>query len=161
MSNPFEEQNEEKGLRIFVSNPSKTNIENIANQVIKAVKEKDEDYLETYIQAKAMEDLAKKISDGLKPDAMDVAGKLNDKEKFMGCTVSVKSGANKYSFDHNPEWVMIKERIDADTKRLKEIEKEMIGAVGYAEIVKEDGEVIIPANLVEHGANILSVTLPK
>ena len=158
MENPFEQS---KSLALVISNPTKTDIKSLAAITIAQIKQSDESYLDKYIQAKAMEEVVKIIIDGIKDDARGEAEKLGKEEKYLGCAVSVKNLPDKYSFEENEEWVKLKAQTETIAKRIKEIEKEMIQAVGFANMVTTDGEVIIPAKLVSYGGTTLAITIGK
>lgn len=170
MENPFEQntsnpfnQNHDNGLSVKVEIPSKTEIKNVVEQAVSRIKEEDDQYLDRYLQAKAMEDISKGIQEAIKKDAIEEAEKLlNDKvEKYLGCTISIKNGATKYDYSDNPEWVKLNEDMVAIKNRLKEIEQEMVAASKVSQLVNADGEVVVPAKIIEESGRVFSVTLQK
>jgi bisphosphoglycerate-independent phosphoglycerate mutase (AlkP superfamily) len=151
------------GGSLDFNNINKSALAKVSGAVVDRVMSGDEDPLEAYIKAKAVQEVASKIIDDLKGSAIDEAEKyLEPDAKMLGCSFVVKQGATSYSFDHDEEWKRVNEEIEALKKILKEREKKMIDAMSYAEIVDDKtGEVIPPATIKKHSSSILAVTIPK
>lgn len=141
---------------------NKTALGKVSGAVVDKVVSGDEDALEVYVKAKAIQEVASKIIGDLKGLALDEANKYDSSEsKIMGCEFMVKSGSTSYIFDHDDEWNTINDKIKELTKERKEREKKMIDATQYSEIVDESGEIVPAAIIKKSNANILTITIPK
>jgi hypothetical protein len=139
---------------------NKSSIENIAHQVSKAVMEGDEYAITAYIKAKALEEIASSIQEKIKSYAVEEAERVGG-SKVLGCDIVVKSTPNKYNYDSSSEWCELTAQIDKLTERKKEIEKQMVLAMNYAELVDNDGIIVIPAIIEKAGYQTIQVKIPK
>jgi hypothetical protein len=139
---------------------NKSNIENIAHQVSKAVMEGDEYAITAYIKAKALEEIASSIQEKIKSYAVEEAERVGG-SKVLGCDIVVKSTPNKYNYDSSSEWCELTAQIEKLTERKKEIEKQMVLAMNYAELVDNDGVIVIPAIIEKAGYQTIQVKIPK
>lgn len=152
-----------KGIDQIVNLPdlSKSNLLSIATSVVDAVNDGNEDALEQFLKAKGLSELSAAIMDGLKYEAVREASKYSESQTILGCGVSVKSGSKKYDFSNNPEWVDLVKKIDELSTKKKELEKLMIDASNYAQVVDKDGVIVPAAVIVSSGADTLMIKLPK
>jgi len=158
----FFPQHEASALSIVgLQKPTKENIQEIANNIISDIKENDEEYLNAYVQAKAIEEVAKAIQEGVKKDAMEEAAAFEKDQKFEGCTIVVKGLGDRYSFTDDEEWVKLTKQEAEIKERKKEIETLMIQASKVSQLVDASGVVITPAKLISHGGSSLAVMIPK
>lgn len=159
----FEEQNLVPKNTLDFTNINKASLGKVSGAVVDRVTAGDEDALETYIKAKAIQEVAGKIISDIKSLATDEADKYEKGDgKMLGCEFLVKNGAVRYSFDHDESWKTIKDKIDTLQKELKEREKKMIDATKFEQIVDQGtGEVIPPAVVKSGGGSVLTVTIPK
>lgn len=139
---------------------NKSSIENIAHQVSKAVMEGDEYAITAYIKAKALEEIASSIQEKIKSYAVEEAERVGG-SKVLGCDIVVKSTPNKYNYDSSSEWCELTAHIEKLTERKKEIEKQMVLAMNYAELVDNDGVIVIPAIIEKAGYQTIQVKIPK
>lgn len=140
---------------------NKSNIENVAHQVSKAVMEGNEYAITAYIKAKALEEIATSIQEKIKPYAVEEAERGGSDSKVLGCDVLVKSTPSKYKYDSSEEWCELTAQIEKLTERKKEIEKQMVTAMNYAELVDSDGVIITPAVIDKPGYQTIQVKIPK
>lgn len=153
---------EDKGMVIALDNMSKANLSHMANQVVfNCIDYGNEDPLEAYIKAKGLAEIADKIMEGLKNHAIKDAYKFEKDQKVMGCTVVVKSTPTTYDYSHNEEWVNLSNEIAMLTEKRKEIEKAMVQAMNYAEVVDADGVIVEPAVVKKAGGETIQITIPK
>lgn len=153
---------EDKGMVIALDNISKANLSNMANQVVfNCIDYGNEDPLEAYIKAKGLAEIADGIMAGLKDHAIKEAYKFEKDQKLMGCTVVVKSTPTTYDYSHNEEWVALSNEIAKLTEKRKEIEKAMVQAMNYAEVIDADGVVVEPAVVKKAGGETIQITIPK
>jgi len=158
----FEEQNLVPKNTLDFTNINKTALGNVSGVVVDRVMSGNEDALEVYIKAKAIQEVASNIINDTKSLALEEAEKYDKEEaKMLGCDFVVKNGVVRYSFDHDETWVNIKEQINELQKQLKDREKQMIDATQYAELVDDTGEVIPQAEIKSGGGSVLMVTIPK
>jgi len=132
-----------------------------ANTIIKDVFSGNLCPLETYIKSKAISDVAASICKDIKEEAISEAEKYSSEEKVLGVTFTSKNLANTYDFSDNPEWNIMKEKLDELKITMKVIEGQMIQAMDYAEMVDKDGVVITPAKIKKHGGSTIAITIPK
>jgi hypothetical protein len=151
------------GNTIDFNSLSKASLGKVSGAVSQRVLSGDEDALEVFIKAKALEQVAKNIISEVKSAATDEAERYSKADsKMMGCEFVVKNGATTYSFDHDEEWSNIDSKIKELTAMRKEREKKMIDAMNYAEVVDDEtGEVIPPAEVKKGSGSVLTVTIPK
>ena len=150
------------GMVIALDNMSKANLSSIASQIVStSIDGGYEDPLEAYVKAKGLSEIADGIMSGLKEYAIKDAYKFDKDQKVMGCSVLVKSTPNTYDFSHNPSWVHLNNEINRLKAEQKEIEKQMILAIGYSEMISADGELIEPAVVKKAGGETIQVTIPK
>lgn len=141
---------------------NKTALGNVSRAVVEKVDSGDEDPLEVYIKAKAMQEVAGNIIKEVKSLAIDEASKYGKGDsKLLGCEFIVKNGVSRYSFDHDDSWCELTSQIDELSAERKIREKQMIEATKYAVLADKDGEVIPPANVTNGGGTVLSITIPK
>jgi hypothetical protein len=140
---------------------SKSGFAKVANQVIEPVMAGEVDALHTFIKAKGLLEIATAILDGVKEEALNEASKYSKEDKILGCGFLVKSVANTYDYSNNEEWVRINEQINELKAVQKEIEKKMVIAMGYSEMVDKDGVVIEPAVIKKAGGDTLQINIPK
>lgn len=140
---------------------SKTNIDSVANEVCRSVLDGNEYAITTYIKAKALEEISSSIQSKIKQYAIDEAEKHGSESNIFGCGVSVKSTPSKYNYSHCEEWAELDSKIKELTERKKAIEKQMVLAMGYSEMVDEDGVVITPAVLESAGSTTIAIKIPK
>ncbi len=140
---------------------NKSNIENIAHKVSKAVMEGNEYAITAYIKAKALEEIAASIQDKIKSYAVEEAERGGSDSKVLGCDVVVKSTPNKYNYDSSSEWCELSTHIEKLAERKKEIEKQMVLAMNYAELIDNDGVIVIPATIEKAGYQTIQVKIPK
>lgn len=150
------------GMVIALDNLSKANLSRMANEIVlTSIEGGYEDPLEAYIKAKGLSEIADGIMTGLKDYAMKEANRYEKDQKVLGCNVLVKSTPNTYDFSHNPSWVHLNNEINRLKAEQKEIEKQMIIAIGYSEMISADGELIEPAVVKKAGGETIQVTIPK
>jgi hypothetical protein len=131
------------GMVIALDNLSKANLSKMANEIVlTSIEGGYEDPLEAYIKAKGLSEIADGIMTGLKDYAMKEAYRYEKDQKVLGCSVLVKATPNTYEFSHNPAWVHLNNEINRLKAEQKEIEKQMILAIGYSEMISADGELI-------------------
>jgi DNA-binding protein YbaB len=143
------------------NNISKTSLGNMAGEVVYSVLEGNEDPLEIYIKAKALEQVAKDILSGVKDLAVDEAEKYEKDSALLGVSFGTKSTPKRYSFDHNPEWARLSEQLSSIKLAMKDIEDKMIKAMEFSGVVDEDGVVIEPAKIVGGGDTTIQIRIPK
>ena len=150
------------GMVIALDNLSKANLSKMANEIVlTSIEGGYEDPLEAYIKAKGLSEIADGIMTGLKDYAMKEAYRYEKDQKVLGCSVLVKATHNTYEFSHNPSWVHLNNEINRLKAEQKEIEKQMILAIGYSEMISSDGELIEPATIKKAGGETIQVTIPK
>ena len=150
------------GTTIALDNLSKAYLSTIANEIVfTSLDGGYEDPLEAYVKAKGLGEIADGIMTGLKDYAIKEAYKFDKEQKVIGCSVLVKSTPNTYEFSHNPSWVHLNNEINRLKAEQKEIEKQMILAIGYSEMISADGELIQPAVVKKAGGETIQVTIPK
>jgi hypothetical protein len=142
---------------------NKSALGKMSGAVVDKVASGDENALDTYIKAKALEVVVSNIIKDVKAEALDEAEKYEKGDgKLLGCEFIVKNGATKYSFDHDEDWSNIDKQIKELTEKRKAREKLMIDATKYAQVVDKDtGEVVTPAEIKSASASILTITIPK
>ena len=150
------------GMVLALDNLSKANLSKMANEIVlTSIEGGYEDPLEAYIKAKGLSEIADGIMTGLKDYAMKEAYRYEKDQKVLGCSVLVKATPNTYDFSHNPSWVHLNNEINRLKAEQKEIEKQMILAIGYSEMITSDGELIEPAMIKKAGGETIQVTIPK
>lgn len=150
------------GMVIALDNLSKASLSKMANEIVlTSIEGGYEDPLEAYIKAKGLSEIADGIMIGLKDYAMKEAYRYEKDQKVLGCSVLVKATPNTYDFSHNPSWVHLNNEINRLKAEQKEIEKQMILAIGYSEMISADGELIEPATIKKAGGETIQVTIPK
>lgn len=150
------------GMVLALDNLSKANLSKMANEIVfTSIDGGYEDPLEAYIKAKGLSEIADGIMTGLKDHAIKEAYKFDKDQKVLGCGVLVKATPNTYDFSHNPSWVHLNNEINRLKAEQKEIEKQMILAIGYSEMISSDGELIEPATIKKAGGETIQVTIPK
>jgi hypothetical protein len=150
------------GMVIALDNLSKANLSKMANEIVlTSIEGGYEDPLEAYIKAKGLSEIADGIMTGLKDYAMKEAYRYEKDQKVLGCSVLVKATPNTYDFSNNPSWVHLNNEINRLKAEQKEIEKQMILAIGYSEMISADGELIEPATIKKAGGETIQVTIPK
>jgi hypothetical protein len=158
----FEEHNLVPANTLDFTQINKAALGSVSGAVVERVENGDEDALEVYIKAKAIQEVAGNIIKAVKEQATDEAEKYGKGDsKMLGCEFIVKNGATRYSFDHDETWVELTRKIDELAKLRKAREKDMIEATKYAELTDKDGEVIPPAEITNGGGTMLTVTIPK
>ena len=140
---------------------SKSGFAKVASQVIEPVMAGSVDALQTFIKAKGLLEIATVILEGVKEEALNEAAKYSKEDKVLGCGFLVKSVANTYDYSNNEEWSIINEQINELKALQKEIEKKMVIAMGYSEMVDKDGVVIVPAVIKKAGGDTLQINIPK
>jgi hypothetical protein len=140
---------------------SKSGFAKVASQVIEPVMAGEVDALQTFIKAKGLLEIATVILEGVKEEALNEAAKYSKEDKVLGCGFLVKSVANTYDYSNNEEWSIINEQINQLKAVQKEIEKKMVVAMGYSEMVDKDGVVIVPAVIKKAGGDTLQINIPK
>jgi uncharacterized protein YjgD (DUF1641 family) len=143
------------------NNINKTSLASMAGDVVHRVLEGNDDPLEVYIKAKALEEVVKNVLAGVKDLAIDEAEKYDKDSGMLGVTFGTKSTPKRYSFDHNPEWVDLNEQLSSIKSAMKEIETKMIKAMEFSGVVDEDGVVIEPAKIVGGGDTTIQIRIPK
>ena len=163
MEDIFAEQNPVPTNILEFKEINKAALGKVSGAVIDKVASGEENALETYIKAKALEVVVTNIIKDVKAEALDEAERYEKGDaKLLGCEFMVKSGATRYSFDHDDEWNRINDQIKELTEQRKAREKLMIDATKYAQVVdKETGEVVTPAEIKSSGGSILNITIPK
>jgi len=150
------------GMILALDNLSKANLSKMANEIVfTSIEGGYEDPLEAYIKAKGLSEIADGIMIGLKDYAMKEAYRYEKDQRILGCTVLVKATPNTYDFSNNPSWVHLNNEINRLKAEQKEIEKQMILAIGYSEMISSDGELIEPATIKKAGGETIQVTIPK
>lgn len=150
------------GMVIALDNISKASLSQIAKEIVSTSLDGGyEDPIAAYIKAKGLSEIADGIMSGLKDDAIKEAYRYEKDQKVMGCSVLVKSIPNTYDFSNNPSWVHLNNEINRLKAEQKEIEKQMIVATGFSEMITADGEVVIPAEIKKRGGETLQITIPK
>lgn len=140
---------------------SKSGLANVALQAIQPVIDGEVDALETFIKAKGLLEIASNVMEGVKDDAIKEASKYSKEDTLLGCGFLVKSVANTYDYSNNDEWVRLNEQINKLKAEQKEIEKNMVIAIGYSEMVDKDGVIIEPAVIKKAGGETIQINIPK
>jgi hypothetical protein len=143
------------------NNINKTSLASMAGDVVHRVLEGNEDPLEVYIKAKALEEVVKNILAGVKDLAIDEATKYDKEEGMLGVTFGTKSTPKRYSFHHNEEWVKLNDQLVSIKLAMKDIETKMIKAMEFSGVVDEDGVVIEPAKVIGGGDTTIQIRIPK
>lgn len=154
-----EDQN--SGIAFSPGTITKESITIKANTIVKDVFSGNLCPLETYIKSKAISDVAASICKDIKEEAISEADKYSSEDKVLGVTFTSKNLSNTYDFSDNPEWNIMKDRLDELKTTMKVIEGQMIQAMNYAEMVDKDGVVIIPAKIKKHGGTTIQINIPK
>lgn len=156
----FEE--EESGLSVHVGKITKSALKATAENIVALVDDGEKDAIEVYVQAKALEQTAKAMQDGVKVWAIEEAYKYDkSKGSYAGVSFSLKHLPNKYSYDHNPEWVRLSAEIESLSVRKKLLEQQMVSAIKTGSIKLESGQVIQPAIIEMSGGETIEVSIPK
>lgn len=164
MKDIFEENEQQAPSDILAfTEINKAALGQVSGAIVDRVSSGEEDALETYIKAKALDTVVSDIIKNIKVDALEEAEKYDKEEAMLlGCEFSVKNGATRYSFDHDETWSSIDKQIKELTAQRKAREKKMIDATNYAELIDDEtGEVIPPAAIQSSGSSILAITIPK
>lgn len=158
----FEEHGLVPANTLNFSNINKAALGEVSRAVVDRVESGDEDALEVYIKAKAIQEVAGGIINSIKDLAKDEAEKYGRGDsKMLGCEFIVKSGVTSYSFDHDESWLELTNQINELSNQRKAREKDMIESTKYAELTDKNGEVIPPAEIKSGGGTVLTVTIPK
>jgi phosphoenolpyruvate synthase/pyruvate phosphate dikinase len=155
----FKEQSD--GMVLALDNLSKAYLQSIAEDISNSVFNGNEYALPTYIKAKGLEEIAKAIQESIKELAIDDAHDYRKDEKVLGCEFLVKNTPTTYDFSHNDEWRILNDEITKLKAQQKEIEKQMILAMGMAQMVNTDGVVIEPAVVKKDGGQTIQINIPK
>lgn len=156
-----EESNNLADVVLSMDRVTKSNIDSISNEVCKSVLDGNEYAITTYIKAKALEEISSSIQSKIKQYAIDEAEAGGKESVVFGCGVSVKSTANKYDFSSSDEWLILDQQIKDLSEKKKELEKQMVLAMGYSEMTDKDGVIIPPAVIEKHGATTIAIKIPK
>jgi hypothetical protein len=152
---------DDKGMVLALDNLSKAYLQSIAEDISNSVFNGNEYALPTYIKAKGLEEIAKAIQESIKELAIDDAQDYRKDEKVLGCEFLVKNTPTTYDFSHNDEWKILNDEITKLKAQQKEIEKQMILAMGMAQMVNNDGVVIEPAVVKKDGGQTIQINIPK
>lgn len=152
---------DDKGMVLALDNLSKAYLQSIAEDISNSVFNGNEYALPTYIKAKGLEEIAKAIQESIKELAIDDAHDYRKDEKVLGCEFLVKNTPTTYDFSHNDEWKILNDEITKLKAQQKEIEKQMILAMGMAQMVNNDGVVIEPAVVKKDGGQTIQINIPK
>ena len=152
---------EDKGMVLALDNLSKAYLQSIAEDISNSVFDGNEYALPTYIKAKGLEEIAKAIQESIKESAIDEAQVYRKDEKVLGCEFLVKNTPTTYDFSHNDEWRILNDEITKLKAQQKEIEKQMILAMGMAQMVNTDGVVVEPAVVKKDGSQTIQINIPK
>lgn len=152
---------DDKGMVLALDNLSKAYLQSIAEDISDSVFNGNEYALPTYIKAKGLEEIAKAIQESIKELAIDDAQDYRKDEKVLGCEFLVKNTPTTYDFSHNDEWKILNDEITKLKAQQKEIEKQMILAMGMAQMVNNDGVVIEPAVVKKDGGQTIQINIPK
>jgi len=152
---------EDKFLVLALENLSKAYLQSIAENISNSVFDGNEYALPTYIKAKGLEEIAKAIQESIKGSAIDEAQAYRKDEKVLGCEFLVKNTPTTYDFSHNDEWRILNDEIAKLKSQQKEIEKQMILAMGMAQMVNTDGVVVEPAVVKKDGGQTIQINIPK
>lgn len=152
---------EDKFLVLALENLSKAYLQSIAEKISNSVFDGNEYALPTYIKAKGLEEIAKAIQESIKESAIDEAQAYRKDEKVLGCEFLVKNTPTTYDFSHNDEWRILNDEITKLKAQQKEIEKQMILAMGMAQMVNTDGVIVEPAVVKKDGSQTIQINIPK
>lgn len=152
---------EDKFLVLALENLSKAYLQSIAENISNSVFDGNEYALPTYIKAKGLEEIAKAIQESIKESAIDEAQAYRKDEKVLGCEFLVKNTPTTYDFSHNDEWRILNDQITKLKAQQKEIEKQMVLAMGMAQMVNTDGVIVEPAVVKKDGAQTIQINIPK
>ena len=152
---------EDKFLVLALENLSKAYLQSIAEDISNSVFNGNEYALPTYIKAKGLEEIAKAIQESIKELAIDDAQDYRKDEKVLGCEFLVKNTPTTYDFSHNDEWKILNDEITKLKAQQKEIEKQMILAMGMAQMINTDGVVVEPAVVKKDGSQTIQINIPK
>lgn len=122
--------------------PSKEDCKQAAARMAEQVLFGEISPIEAHLKLSLIKDMADDVLKQIKPsvsDAMDLYGK--DKPTVAGWIVEKVNGGSTAKFDHNPEWVRLKQQ-------LTDLEEKMKSAAKGMTVVDEHGEVIPPAIFV-------------
>lgn len=152
---------EDKFLVLALENLSKAYLQSIAENISNSVFDGNEYALPTYIKAKGLEEIAKAIQESIKESAIDEAQAYRKDEKVLGCEFLVKNTPTTYDFSHNDEWRILNDEITKLKAQQKEIEKQMVLAIGMAQMVNTDGVIVEPAVVKKDGSQTIQINIPK
>jgi len=134
----------------------------LSGAVIDRVEEGYDDPLETYIKAKALQELAGNIIKGLKEEATTEAERYSKADSsMMGCEFTVKNGSTSYSFDHDEVWSKLNSEANAIKEKMKAREKIMVDATNYSELTDDNNNVVPPAEIKTSSGQILTIKIPR
>lgn len=150
-----------KGIAFAPVKISKESITVKAGEVSNEVMEGNMCPLETYIKAKAVSDVASEICKTIKDVAIDEACKYGLNDKVLGVGFATKNLANTYNFDHDSEWKNMSIELNELKAKMKAYELKMIQAMNYAEMVDNDGVVIVPAKIKKPGGVTIQINIPR
>lgn len=149
-------------LQVTVKDVTKSEITAIAESIFQQVDEGEISALDVIIKAKALEDVSKQLVDKVKKMAIEEAEAYDKGErKRFGVVFELSDGVTTYSYDHNPDWVELNDKIEKLTEKRKEIESEMKTAIKYGGITKENGDFIPAALIKSAGAQQIKIKIPK
>lgn len=130
------------------------NIEEIINNAVFNALNGNISAFDTYITFKEAEKALNEAISNIKDAAMDEAIRYNG-QQHRGYEINVSSVGGRYSYDHIPEYAMLKEQ-------LKQLEKNYQDAYKQAEkglqIVTDDGELL---PIAKYAPNQISIQLKK
>lgn len=162
MEDIFAGESAERGLSVEVIKITKVALHETATSIIQQVEDGDKDPIEAMIQAKALEQMAKDMLEGLKAYAIEEAYKWEkSKGSMSGVQFTVKNLADKYSFSHCEEWEVLNKQISELTEKRKALEVQMVAARKTGEVTLPDGRKIPPATIERHGGETIEITIPK
>ncbi len=159
---PFPElsDNEEKGLS-FSKNITKSEIAQKASQALVLVDSGDADPIDMFIKTRALKEVCDTVLDSLKEKVEANLLRIDKSERrFFGVDLQMSEGSVKYSYDHDDNWLDIKEEIEVLNKKLKNYESLMRNAINN-EIFDEHGVQVEPALISGGTSSVIKVVIPK
>jgi hypothetical protein len=149
-------------MLVKLSTISKSSLTALAQQYITAIEDGNETAINIYVQAKALEELAKQVQSKTVEQARTEAERYGkDTPTPFGCKVELAETGTRYDFSHIASWASIQSDIDALKAAQKEIEElaKLACKQGRPLAVGDTGEFVEPA--IKTSTSSIKVTIPK
>lgn len=132
--------------------PSSARAQQLAEQLSEAVLNGDKGPLGVWAELKMLEEAIKRAKDLIRDASIDELAKYGPSTDIGGVTFTKYNGKRNYKYDHNPDWLDLKHKME-------EVERKMKIAINDTIVDEETGEVIPPAK-VTYSSETISVKLP-